>query len=226
MDVVYICRDGENDELRYSLRSLANLPHDNVWVIGGAPKWYKGKRIKVKQSGDKYSNARRNLNALCDSPDITESFILMNDDFFIMRPVDDVPYLHGGSVYDKIKRHSAYAPDSAYVRLLWDTLHVLANRGCHTSYDYALHVPMVMEKAKLKPLLGYPASLRILYGNLYNVGGKFSDDVKYHRRLTNGPEPYDFVKGDSPYLSSSDGTFKYVYSKKLKRLFPEPSIFE
>ena len=43
MDAVYYVRPGDrNDELRYSLRSLANLPHDRVWIVGHTPPWVTG----------------------------------------------------------------------------------------------------------------------------------------------------------------------------------------
>jgi len=226
MDVVYICRPGENEELRYSLRSLSNLPHGNVWVAGDAPDWYTGNLIKLKQSGNKYENARNNLRALCDDNRISDTVVLMNDDFYVVRPIDSVPTLHGGEVYDKIARHAAYAPDSPYVALLWDTLHILAGRGVSTSLDYALHVPMVMDRNKLADLLHYAGSYRILYGNIYGVGGEYSHDVKYDRVRRNGPTPYNFKAASSPFLSSSDGTFPYLRSALLGALFPDKSPYE
>ena len=37
-DIVYLLREGENDELRYSLRSVErNFPHDRVIFYGGKP---------------------------------------------------------------------------------------------------------------------------------------------------------------------------------------------
>jgi hypothetical protein len=226
MDVVYICRPGENEELRYSLRSLANLPYGEVWVAGDAPDWYTGNLIKVSQKGTKYDNARNNLRALCDDDRISDNVILMNDDFYIVKAINSVPTLHGGDVYDKIARHSAYAPNSPYVALLWDTLHILAGRGVSTSLDYALHVPMVMDRGKLANLLQYAGSYRILYGNIYGIGGEFSEDVKYHRVIHNGPKPYDFRRGRSPFLSSSDGTFRTLRSALLSKLFPNKSLYE
>ena len=38
MNFIYICRVGENEELRYSIRSVLNsFPEANIWVIGGKP---------------------------------------------------------------------------------------------------------------------------------------------------------------------------------------------
>ena len=43
MDIVYVVRPGdENEALRYSLRSLANIPHRTVWIAGYRPKWCYG----------------------------------------------------------------------------------------------------------------------------------------------------------------------------------------
>jgi hypothetical protein len=226
MDVVYICRPGDNEELRYSLRSLSNLDHGNVWVAGAAPDWYKGNLLPVSQSGTKYESARNNLRALCEDNRISDNVVLMNDDFFIVKPIESVPVLHGGDVYAKIARHTAYAPNSPYVALLWDTLHILAGRGVSTSLDYALHVPMVMDRAKLAALLGYAGSYRILYGNMYAIGGDYSEDVKYHRLIANGPTPYDFRNGSSPFLSTSDSTFSTVRSALLNKMFPGKSEYE
>jgi hypothetical protein len=195
-------------------------------VAGAAPDWYKGNLLPVKQFATKYENARNNLQALCDDHRISDTVVLMNDDFFIVKPIDTVPVLHGGDVYTKIVRHSQYAATSPYVALLWDTLHILANRGVSTSLDYALHVPMTMDRGKLSDLLGYAGSYRILYGNIYGVGGEYCEDVKYDRVIANGPKPYDFRRGSSPFLSTSDGTFPRVKSALLGKLFSDKSPYE
>jgi len=89
MNFVYICRGGENEELRYSLRSVVNsFPDSAVWVVGGIPKWYSGNKISIEQNAGKWANAVNNLNAITESPDIPEEFVLMNDDFFITNKRD------------------------------------------------------------------------------------------------------------------------------------------
>ena len=47
-DVVYCVKDDpDNEELRYSLRSLKNLPHQKVWIYGGGPKWLNEEAMKM-----------------------------------------------------------------------------------------------------------------------------------------------------------------------------------
>ena len=44
-DIVYFVKDTDtNEELRYSLRSLANFPHGKVWFYGGRKSKNKTKR--------------------------------------------------------------------------------------------------------------------------------------------------------------------------------------
>ena len=64
MDFVYICKSGDNEELRYSIRSVINsFPEAKVWLVGGKPNWYSGDFIEVDQRHHKYANAINNLQA-------------------------------------------------------------------------------------------------------------------------------------------------------------------
>jgi hypothetical protein len=226
VDAVYICREGDNEELRYSLRSVAaNMPHENVWVVGGKPDWYVGNHIPVKQQSTKYNNARANLRATVNCGDISPEFVLMNDDFYVLRKVESVPYYHGGDLMDKIKTFEGFAAKSKYLQILWDTVHVLAYHGSPTTLDYAIHVPIRMERELLGPLLVYEASIRTLYGNLFRVGGERIDDVKVHTKPRSGIPVHDYVVSDFPFMSTADRTF-WQTRKYLKQLFPEPSRFE
>ena len=60
MDIVYVIKDCSFcEELTYSLRSLVNVPHDNVIIIGGLPKNIDENKIvhiPFIQKGSKYQN--------------------------------------------------------------------------------------------------------------------------------------------------------------------------
>lgn len=227
MDFVYICRDGENEELRYSIRSvLANYPEATIWVIGGKPSWYTGNFINVPIRGSKYHNARRNLQVLVASPQIPEKFILMNDDFFIMKPVINLGYFNSGPLINKINKYYEVNPRSTYLGMLEKTYRGLKGLGFENPIDYELHVPMPMEKSKLAKVLQYPFLWRSTYGNLYNVGGRTRRDVKIYSSelISNRLERTDLK--NSPFLSSEDNSFGILLDKIFRDKFPEKSPFE
>ena len=69
-DIVYVVRPGErNEELRYSLRSLSNLPHGRVWIAGYMPKWVTGvEHIPSPAKPGSHVHAKANLRAACQHP--------------------------------------------------------------------------------------------------------------------------------------------------------------
>jgi len=93
MDYVYVCRPGDNEELRYSIRStVKNLPEGRIWVVGGKPDWYTGDYIYVQQTGIGHPNVWKQLDVICATEDISDDFVLMNDDFFTVKKLDRTKY--------------------------------------------------------------------------------------------------------------------------------------
>jgi len=228
MDLVYICRDGENEELRYSIRSAVNnLPHDKIWVVGGKPDWYTGNYIEVNQGRAKYTNARNSLKAICDSEEISESFILMNDDFYIINKVELVPYMYAGTLDDKIKQREDIFNGNTYTTLLRNTLGYLSRKKINVALDYELHVPMVMEKRKLSKVLKLSGLWRSVYGNVFNVGGVKIRDVKvYDKKDKFYINSYDINNLELDYLSSNDDSFETVKTLILEERFPFKTTYE
>lgn len=225
MDVVYLCREGQNEELRYSLRSLANVPHERVWIFGDPPSWVRGVNVvRIPQGPNKYANAQAALVAACDHPDVSSSFVLMNDDFFAIRPTV-VRSLHWGPLSGIVERYyGARVKESRYMVYMSRTLATLKAFGIKGPLCYELHVPMVFEREKLRPILetgSFPDALlfRSMYGNVYRVGGEqVDDDVKVYTRGGFIPE--------SDWISSDDVAFNYVREAALEGLFSEPGPYE
>ena len=227
MDLVYICGPGDNEELRYSIRSaVKNLKFDNLWVVGGKPSWYVGNHLEVIQNKAKYVNARNNLRAICNSPEISDSFILMNDDFYIIKKVDNVPYMHGGSLFKKISRYKELTGDTRYVLMLKKTCANLSLKFGNDVLDYELHVPMVMEKEKLLKIIEVPDLWRSRYGNVFNVGGIEMNDVKIYSSgvFAKKISEVDILKYD--YLSSNDDSFEEMKQVILDIYFTNKTIYE
>jgi hypothetical protein len=227
-DFVYICRTGDNEELKYSIRSvLKSFPDSRIWVVGGKPSWYKGHYIEVDQNHDKYTNALNNLRTICKSKEISESFILMNDDFFILKHFDLNTAFHGGYLIDKIDRYTAITQSSKYITKLKLTYQKLINEGIEQPIDYELHVPIKMEKDKLNNIITkYDAFLwRSMYGNIYGIGGIKIKDVKFYANsLYNSGSSQ--VTDESIFVSTQDQSFKNMYETIFKNIFSERSSLE
>jgi hypothetical protein len=227
MDYVYTCRPGDNEELRYSIRSVVeNMPEGNIWVVGGKPDWYTGNFIYVPQTGSKYQNVRRSLETICGASQISKDFVLMNDDFFIINKIDKVETLHGGPLINKLNAYEDLSPKSGYTMMIEETYLSLLKMGIEEPLDYELHVPMIMNRRALRRVLKDPMLWRSAYGNQYCVGGEKMNDVKYYARgpLTNRSPNIKNVKTD--YLSSEDKSFEVLLKTILGRKFNKPSQYE
>lgn len=173
-DIVYLLKDGANEELRYSLRSVAkNFPHKNVIFVGGKPDDIDPDVfIKIEQTEPtKWANTRRNLIEACKNPGITDDFWLFNDDFFIMKP-----YKHDGREADRTLWHHIAEIEnrhnmtmSKYTLMLRHCAKTLKDAGVIKPLNYAVHRPMLINKAKALEILDrFPSEpmFRCLYGNL------------------------------------------------------------
>jgi len=221
MDFVYICRDGKNEELRYSLRSIfRNANVNSVWLVGGKPPWYAGNYVRVLQDSTKYENARRNLQTIMDHDQIPDKFILMNDDFYITRPIDKIPIYHGGSLEKKAAEYKNFKAASQHARILQETVDLLKNNGVRHPLDYSLHIPMTIHKQNFQFAIDIGGAIRSVYGNMNRIGGRQLPvhDVKVHNKSIIYPETYDYINNvyDLPFLSTSDQTFPTVYKQFLR----------
>lgn len=222
MDIVYVCRDGENPELRYSLRTLQNVDHGAVFIFGGAPVWisdYVG-FMRNQQRASPYASTRSHIKAACLDTDVSDPFMLWNDDFYAMRPTTMQP-MHRGLVKDTM-RPGARTP---WFRGLEATAALLARQGNDEPLMYDVHVPMVIHKEPMLKALDLARKspvdavhLRTVYGNLLRVGGVEITDPKMMRR----DDPFP----TGPWLSSNDNTFKSTVEPVLRYLFPDPCKYE
>jgi len=185
LDLVYIVGNAkENEELRWSLRSIAeNLPHKEVWIFGGRQPWlwqvYLGEPEQV--GTDKWSRASSSFHNIAKCQKLSDNFILMNDDFFVMKPVSELKPMYNGTLEDLFKRRNRPNPKAgSFEYRIKNAIDFCRERNLPTN-NYELHVPMIMNKEKLARLLAVKpdgAATRSAYGNFYRIGGVESQDVK------------------------------------------------
>jgi hypothetical protein len=230
IDIVYFVREGEeNEELRYSLRSLKNLPHRKVHIVGYKPSWVKNvNHVDVTQDrGGKNLNTTYNMEMAAYEYNISEDFILMNDDFFIMKPLSELPRLHRGLVTELEKYYEQF--DSQYYIGMRDTRKYMEQLGFENPYSYELHIPMMFNKNNVMDMLtkyyqDQPSVAvlhkRSLYGNMFDYGGEETKDVKVY--TLNG----QFDK-NSTFLSTQDNIWQdSEVGVFIRNKFPEKCEYE
>jgi hypothetical protein len=226
MDYVYVCRSGDNEELRYSIRSVVkNLPEGTVWLIGYKPDWYQGNYIQLKDRSDKHENIRKCIKAITDSNEISDNFILMHDDFFILKPMDSVPTLHGGPLKLKIIDYAESRAGNRYLSLLKQTFQKLISMGIKEPLDYDIHIPRIMNKKILKTIIDIKLLPKSLYGNIANVGGEQIKDVKIYSGGVLSHRSHQ-ISDDSFFVSTEDFSFKALHETVLKDMFTIPTKYE
>ena len=235
LDIVYFLKNGvPSEEVRYSLRSLKNLPHKNVWIYGSAPRWIQNVKIKqCVQNGTKWQNTSKMMLAVVNNPKISSKFIVMNDDFFILKPIDKLECYCEGNLEERVERtflrpmNWGVGHYSRYGLSLKETLDWLKAHG-YPTVNYEVHIPMVFEKSKMRKCLeafprgGY-AARRSLYGNMYQIPAtNLEHDVKIYNTLTGFP-----TKGIKNFLSTTDRSFvKGVAGQYIRKRFDEKCEYE
>lgn len=227
-DIVVPVREGSaNEQLRYALRSwAAHLPHRRVWVVGHRLPWLNGvQHIPTQQIGTKYQNTTIAVRAACEHPEVSETFLLANDDMFVMRPCTSMPVLHRGPV-QAVEPYYAARASGPYLRGMRETRALLEQLGHPDPLSYELHVPMPVDKAGMLRALDVGRHLdvlhkRTLYGNLAELGGKEFRDVKIAHRAPRG------YGAHSGFLSTMPDSFAAgMVGQFIRSAFPQPCRYE
>ena len=233
MDIVYLVKNCvTNEELTYSLRSLSNLPHNRVFIVGGCPtNLNKSKLIHcpISQGNDRYTNTTNSLKHICQDERLSENFILMNDDFFILKPIIDPETelnLCRGTIQEVIQEIGhRYETGSPYLTGMKQTHIYLRDLGYSKPLSYELHTPMVINKKRFLDVFSLPyietirkGHIRSIYGNLYLKDSQKIRDVKVYQNFYT-------PLGSDKFLSTEDNSWPRV-KNYLGVIFPEKSPYE
>lgn len=161
LDLVYIVKEDEiNQELRYSLRSMNKYyPENKIWIVGYKPSWVQNVNyLPIKQSKDKWKNSINNILAACNCKDISDDFVLMNDDFFMIKPIAPLELVsnsHLGLLENTIKKyerlHSSWYDAFKQVYELLEKIDIEK-----PYYDFEAHLPLQINKQKFLEVINLP----------------------------------------------------------------------
>lgn len=232
LDIFYPVRPGDdNEELRYSLRSLRNIKHGRVFIVGHVPDWVTNViGIELPKLGTYHRTAQRNIEHVIKHTDISDKFLYMNDDFFIMNPIEKMPTIFRGTLDGVIEKQGQRSKGDYYnamvkTRDLIDKIFT----GKQTLYSYEIHLPMVFDKAKLGSIFNiisqhdpefHRYQYRTIYGNLFEIGGvqNVHGSIKVKRTADKLPS------GD--FASTNELTFSGQVGRQIRAIFPDKSPYE
>lgn len=225
-DIVYILKNNiEEEELTYSIRSVVkNFPYNRIWFAGGLPEHITpDEHMPIRQEGtNKWQKVSYTIKRICQNDEITEDFWLFNDDFYIMKPIEEFPAAIRGTMHQRIMQLKKDHNYSAYAGNLEKTENYLRRKGYDT-LDYALHVPILINRQKaLETLKEFPdvPMFRCLYGNHHKIGGTLMDDVKIYN-LDQLPT------GNEIMLSTTNTSFNNgKIGPYIKAQFPDKCKYE
>lgn len=242
MDIVYVNKnnlENNSEELQLSLRSIKNLPHDKVYIVGEVPEWAKNViHVDVPQNTNKQDNVRRNLETAIKHADISDDFILMNDDFFVMKPVTVSELdVNMGYMKDVIAKYDQRYPEGTeYIASMKKLFEMLINKGYENPISFELHVPMIINRKRAQDFLKYlngdrMYQFRSYYGNFAGLSGQTINDVKVF--IDNVHNDDDYIRHPEQYLqsqkllSATGGSFsKSIVGPFIRNIFTVKSEYE
>ena len=280
MDVVYIYKRVERaEELRYSIRALeANFPdHGPLWIIGDRPdglredayryiphpaaprrspvyrehEWPDYARIRAKEV-----NINQKLELIANHSPISDEYLLMNDDYYIMRPVTASilcaqVYTRGDSNTAEYAEHleKHYPGRRPYRRLLQETLERVREAGLH-GWDFEAHIPFVFSRARSRELIArfrdgnapLPWTWATLYHNTFfretphkiwmnrEIEERNRQGDDYRKLEVRGVKSRRWIQrrlGEKTlFMNHNWSGFQRAYVALLQERFPTPSRYE
>ena len=228
-DLVYPLKVSQtNEEFRYSLRSVEKHARNfgKVVTIGGVVSGIKPDlAIPLRQTGGtKYDKVNMTFREICLNPKISDDFVLMNDDFFIMQDIDmsKLTTYYRCSMADYLQIIVDACCPSTYTERLARAAMALDMLKLDTKC-YEQHMPMLFNKHKLLEVIGafYGfCGTRSLYGNYHKIKAIKCPDCKVFTKGDN------FTK-DSIYLSTTDASFRLgAVGEYIRNQFKEKSKYE
>ncbi len=191
LDVVYILGVGSkwnDNELRFSLRSIERyyLNLGNVYVVGEKPKWLSDEVIHLPAKDPYLSKSRNGLHkifmAATELPELSNPFLLFNDDFFLTTAIDEFKVYDKGLLADMLQRHPSKS--GYYYDNMRETYKLLIEAGVENPKDFGVHYPGIFTKEQVTAVVDnyYTQDssflLRTLMGNLYNWQSETVIDFK------------------------------------------------
>lgn len=240
LDIVYPIKRGasriDDLELFWSLRSVAqNLTGvGRIVIFGSRPAYLDVEEVAMPDDGDKALNLNAKYRAMVAS-DISDPFLLMDDDLFFLRSVSGHPLYYGGSLPALVEEHAR----RAYGQYMANTLALLRSHGL-PERNFQIHQPLLIDKRTLAVAMEMAGKVSCVMGSLYgniNLARFPTQESSYDFRIAHPDQWGPILAG--PHMSLGEFYDFRIWDKKAHTLepvldvaswladrFPDPSPWE
>jgi len=228
---------GEEEELRYALRSMCDnlLGLERVWIVGERlPSWAVGLDLLYFKESERSQELKAfrifsKVLFACQHEAVSEDFLFANDDHFILHPIkiEDFPYHYREE--DMIDTINNSTNNVSWKELLRNTREHLINKGLEAKM-FDTHCPIIYNKFQFSLLdrvdwskpHGY--GIKSLYANTAKISGSLYPDGKLFPSDQNKARIEDKL-AKRMYFSTSP-IVPPIQQEIIKKLFPNKSRFE
>lgn len=226
MDLVipYKKVDADDVSLRFAIRSAAvYLPtFSRLIIVGDKPTAIEPHRlISVTDRPEgrwKERNIFVKIATACMDDEVSEDFIFMNDDHFLLFEYKDIPYFY----------QTLFGGNTAYQHTVRNTWRVLGP-GCK---NFDVHYPMIINKqkflstvAKLDWTVPFGYGLKSCYCQMNNIIGIHYTDTKVREPFTDYNKLVSYLSIQN-WFSIDDDALNDLMITMLNRLYRYPTKYE
>lgn len=245
MDILYVLGTGSkhsNQELRYSLRSLARYGENigNVYIVGECPRWVNKKVVKHIPYKDEYDRKCKNIWSkvlyAIDHCDISNEFLLSADDIFHVKPIDldHYPYYHKNG--DKVSVPTSLR-NSPIGNIVQETMDLLQKYkypiedygGGHCLHHVNIEILRKMPKITADVFAGkYGGAFDVIMGNAIVKLTHPTTTRRKDIKILSAEDEEDFRSqiGNAESFSISDSALDGFVGKWLRKEYKEKCIYE
>ena len=233
IDFVYILRSDQRfnrgEEIKYSLRSVEKYCDPrNIFIVGGVPDFISQRKVIFIKADDPYQNkllnAKNKIMLACKNERVSENFVLMNDDFFFLQPVNEIKNYSLGTILKMAETHKTKG--GYYFKAINKTRERLIEKGIEEPVSFEAHYPAIINKNKFLEIISQfnteePLLFRSIYHNLIGTKGILTKDFKIYNAS-------NFIKKiTGEFVSTDDGPAREEYFKQwIQKMFPDKSKYE
>lgn len=217
-------------DLRYALRSIEKhlKGYRDIYIIGDKIPLFKNlKYIRAtddRSSKFKERNIYRKIIKACNEPSISEDFLFMNDDHFLLTDfeIEKFPYYHKGELADSMAKNTGN-----YRKTLNHTKKLLAEKNLPT-LNFDTHCQIVFNKQLFFNTfthtnwdLHYGYGIKSLYCGMNGIEGIYQPDCKINNKTNT--EMLAKIAGREWF---STGAISRGMVEIFDTLYPQPCSYE